>query len=260
MPITSDILKSPMEFNFIFRGNEIILKDGKLPDNDLMQKCLKLNVASDWLEEKQLNYAAILLEDDTPDPKGYENIPIRYFFSQSDEKMTALASRAKGILNFKASKRFCAKCGAPLKDDENFTARTCVKCGHQYFPQLEPAVIVLVKKGDEILLGRHKKRNDDVYSTLAGFVEMGETAEHAVKREIMEESGISVKNIKYVGSQSWPFPDQLMLAFTAEYESGEIKIQEEELSDVRFFKRDNLPNVPKPGSVAHNLIFSKFDS
>lgn len=258
MPITSDILQSPMEHNFIFRENRIFLKNGKLPDTAMMRKCLELNCASDWLEEKPLGYAALLLENDTPNPAGYEDIPLRTFFAENDEKTSALAARAKGILNFKSAKRFCAKCGGILQDDKDFTARTCTKCGRQYFPQLEPAVIVLITKGDEILLGRHKNRNDDVYTTLAGFIEMGETAEHAVKREIKEESGINIKNIKYVGSQAWPFPDQLMLAFTAEYDSGEIKIQKEELLDVKFFKRDALPNVPGPGTVAHNLIFGKF--
>lgn len=247
-----------MKYNFIFRENKIILKNGKLPDNSIMKKCLEMNVASDWLEEKPLGYAALLLENDTPNPAGYEDIPLRTFFAENDEKMAGLAARAKGILNFKSNKRFCAKCGGILQDDKDFTARTCTKCGRQYFPQLEPAVIVLVTKGDEILLGRHKNRNDDVYSTLAGFIEMGETAEHAVKREIKEESGINIKNIKYVGSQAWPFPDQLMLAFTAEYDSGEIKIQKEELLDAKFFKRDALPNVPGPGTVAHNLIFGMF--
>lgn len=258
MPITSDILQTPMKYNFIFRENSIILKNGKLPDNATMRKCLEMNVASDWLEEKQLDYAAILLEKDTPNPAGHEDIKIREYFSMNDEKFSMLAARAKGILNFKSNKRFCAKCGGILKDDANFTARTCTKCGRQYFPQLEPAVIVLVSKGDEILLAKHRNRNNDVYSTLAGFIEMGESAEHAVAREIKEESGITVKNIKYVGSQAWPFPDQLMLAFTADYESGEINIQEEELLDAKFFKRENLPKVPGPGTVAHNLIFGEF--
>lgn len=247
-----------MKYNFIFRENSILLKNGNLPDNEIMRKCLELNVASDWLEEKQLGYAALLLEDDSPNPAGYEDIKLREYFAQADEYHSALAARAKGILNFKSNKRFCAKCGGILKDDANFTARTCIKCGRQYFPQLEPAVIVLVSKGDEILLAKHKNRNSNVYSTLAGFIEMGETAEHAVAREIKEESGISIKNIKYVGSQAWPFPDQLMLAFTAEYESGEIKIQEDELLDAKFFKRTSLPAVPGPGTVAHNLIFGKF--
>ena len=96
-----------------------------------------------------------------------------------------------------------------------------------------------------------------MYSCLAGFIEAGETAEHAVRREIMEETNLSVKNIRYAGTQAWPFPDQLMLAFTAEYESGDLKIQEEEIAHADWFDRDALPKVPAPGSVAHNLIFGE---
>ena len=116
-----------------------------------------------------------------------------------------------------------------------------------------------MSKADEILLAQHKNRGDGMYSCIAGFVEMGETIENAVKREVLEETGITVKNIRYVGSQAWPFPDQLMLAFRAEYESGEITIQEDELSDAQWFKRQTLPKVPGPGSVAHNLINGEFD-
>ena len=108
--------------------------------------------------------------------------------------------------------------------------------------------------GNEILLARHLQRNQDVYACIAGFMEAGETAEHAVRREILEETGISVKNIHYLGSQSWQFPDQLMLAFTAEYESGEINVQKEELIEAGWFDRNNCPATPQPGSIAYRLI------
>lgn len=258
--MTSKIMNDFQKNHFIFRENSIILQKGALPDASIMKKCLEHNVAQDWFAEKELNYSAILLEDDSPDPAGCDEMPLRQFFAENSEDIVAMAARAKGLLNFKASKRYCAKCGGSLHDDENFTARTCSVCGKQYFPQLEPAVIVLVSKGDEILLAQHKNRNDDVYSCIAGFVELGETIEHTVNREVLEETGIKVKNIRYVGSQAWPFPDQLMLAFRAEYESGEIKVQEDEIKQAQWFKRDALPKVPGPGSVAHNLISGKFDS
>ena len=267
------------EIHFIFRENSIILQGEKLPDEAIVRKCLEMNVAEDWFAELEFGYSALLLEKDTPNPKGCTDIPLREFFhkmkgikrindfiSMTDERkkisgaeLAGLAARARGLLNFKRDKRFCAKCGAPLHDDPYFTARTCTNCKKQYFPQLEPAIITLVSRGDEILLARHKNRNDDVYSCIAGFVEMGETIENAVRREVLEETGVKIKNIRYVGSQAWPFPDQLMLAFRAEYESGEIKIQEDELKDAQWFKKTTLPNVPKPGSVAHNLINGEFD-
>ncbi len=263
MPMISNQMNVFCENHFIFRGNSILLQGGKLPDEKVVRRCLEMNAADDWFAELAFNYSAILLEKSTPNPAGCEDIPLRqYFWDTKQSKETkilgTLAARAKGLLNFRKTKRFCSICGAPLQDDPKFTARTCIHCGHQFFPQLEPAVIVLVKKDDKILLAKHKNRNDDVYSTLAGFVEMGETIEHAVKREIKEETNIHVKNIKYVSSQAWPYPDQLMLAFTAEYDSGEIKIQQDELLDAQWFSRDSLPTTPPPGSVAHNLIHDNF--
>ena len=184
-----------------------------------MKRCLELSVASDWISEQEMDYTAIQLEKDTPNPKGCEDIPLREFFfrHQNDavegfQNIGSLSARAKGILNCHTLKRFCSICGGQLHDDEKFTARTCSKCGHQFFPQLEPAIIVLVTKGDEYLLAKHANRNTD----------------------------------------------QLMLAFRAEYESGKIKAQEGEILEAKWFHKDSLPNVPPPGSVAHNLISGVF--
>ena len=265
MAIVSNKINTFRKHHFIFRENSILLQDGELPDAKTMKKCLELSVASDWISEIDMDYTAIMLEPDTPNPKGCQDIPLREFFAmhQNDtekgfENMTALSARARGLLNFHSQKRFCSICGSLLKDDAKFTARTCTKCGHQFFPQIEPAVIVLVTKGDEYLLANHANRNTDVWTTLAGFVEMGETIEQAVHREIFEETGIRVKNVRYVASQAWPYPDQLMLAFRAEYDSGEIKVQKDEIREAKWFKKDSLPKVPPPGSVAHNLISGLF--
>ena len=130
----------------------------------------------------------------------------------------------------------------------------CPNCGELLFPRIDPCIIVLVRKGDKILLARHTQRNQDIYACLAGYVEAGETIENAVRREIFEETGIKVKNIQYRGSQSWPFPRQLMLAFYADYESGEIKVQEEEIEDAKWFDINDLPATPAPGSIAYKLI------
>ena len=267
------------EIHFIFRENSIILQGDSLPDESVVRRCLEHNVAENWFAEMEWGYSAMQLEKDSPNPAGCTDIPLREFFhkmkgierindfvSFTDEskkisgaELAGLAARAKGLLNFKNEKRFCAKCGGVLKDDPYFTALSCTECGKQYFPQLEPAIITLVSRGDEILLARHKKSTEGFFSCIAGFVEMGETIENAVVREIKEETNLKVKNIRYVGSQSWPFPDQLMLAFRAEYESGELKIQEDEIMEAGWFKRDNLPKIPSPGSVAYNLIHGDFD-
>lgn len=263
MPIISNKIHAFQKYHFIFRENSIILQNGELPDAETMKRCLELNVASDWFSELDHEYTVINLESDSPNPKNCEDIPLREFFHKcqqnpESEKLIELSSRAKGLLNFKNQKRFCSICGSPLHDDKEFTARTCDNCGHQYFPQLEPAVIVLVNKGDEYLLAKHKNRTTNFWTTLAGFVEIGETIENAVHREIFEETGIKVKNIRYVSSQAWPYPDQLMLAFRAEYDSGEIKVQEDEIQEAKWFNKNEHPTIPPPGSVAHNLITGVF--
>lgn len=267
MPMISNQLQDSCSRHFIFRDKSILLQDGLLPSADVFKRCITLQVASDWFSEKEYDYSALILEDDTPNPSGLSDIPLREFFAKirgdsECELLTFLSGRARGLLSFRSEKRFCTKCASPLSDDNRFTARTCSRCGHQFFPQLEPAVIVLVTRGSgedqEVLLARHKNRSDGMYSCIAGFVEMGETIEHAVAREIKEETNLTVKNIRYVASQAWPFPDQLMLAFVAEYESGEIQIQDDELFEAAFFKRSDLPKVPPAGSVAHNLIHGCF--
>ena len=249
--------------HFIFRGDSIILQKGNLPDESVVRRCLEHQIAEDWFAEPEYDYSALLLEKDAPNPAGCEDMHLREFFWKMREKgelkkYIALSARAKGLLNFRKSRRFCSICGAPLEDHKTFTARTCTKCRHQFFPQLEPAIIVLVSRGDEILLARHLNRTHTFYSCIAGFVELGETIENAVVREIKEETGLDVKDVRYVASQSWPFPDQLMLAFRAEYAGGEIKIQTDEILDAQFFKRDDLPQTPPPGSVAWNLINESF--
>ena len=279
MPMISNQMNVFCEIHFIFRENSIILQGDSLPDESVVRRCLEHNVAENWFAEMEWGYSAMQLEKDSPNPAGCTDIPLREFFhkmkgierindfvSFTDEskkisgaELAGLAARAKGLLNFKNEKRFCAKCGGVLKDDPYFTALSCTECGKQYFPQLEPAIITLVSRGDELLLARHKKSTEGFFSCIAGFVEMGETIENAVVREIKEETNLKVKNIRYVGSQSWPFPDQLMLAFRAEYESGELKIQEDEIMEAGWFKRDNLPKIPSPGSVAYNLIHGDFD-
>jgi len=261
MALISKKLDSFLKDHYLFCGTNIILQNGKLPDERILKKCLDLNVASDWFNDEEYDFSAVELEKDCPVPAGCEEKSLREFFWDVKDSPfdVTKASRAKGLLNFRKNKRFCSCCGKPLKDDPNFVARTCTVCNKQFFPQLEPAVIIIVNKGDKILLARHKNRGDGIYSCIAGFVEMGETIEETVKREIKEEVGINVKNIRYVASQAWPFPDQLMLAFYCDWESGEIKIQEDEISHADWFERGNMPKIPGPGSVAYNLINNIWD-
>lgn len=199
---------------------------------------------------------------------GLFAVPIRQFFFENDFEKGRLLSRAKNLAVWGRKMRFCPECGSKLVCDAYENAKICTRCGEStcnapnrtglYFPRIEPCVIVLVERGEKILLVRHTYRNQDIFACVAGFIEAGESAENAVFREVLEETGIKIKNIRYKGSQSWPFPDQLMLAFTAEYESGDFSLQKSEIAEAAWFSRDALPPSPKPGSVAYRLINGLF--
>lgn len=244
---------------FIFRDNTILVKNDEtksLPTKEIMNLYFEAQSVKEWFYEPSYNYQACFLESDSPAVQHYCWIPLREFFSL-ETTFSLTAARAYGLLLWKQKMRFCTKCGHPLQDDKFETARICTHCNELYFPQLSPAIIVLIEKDDTILLARHKNRISTIFTCIAGYVEMGETLEECVQREIKEEVGLSVKNIRYVGSQSWPFPDQIMLAFKATYASGEIVIQPDELEEARWFKKDTLPPIPKPGSIAYKLIMNE---
>jgi len=248
------------EFLFIFKGN-FILTDNKneynLPDSTIFKKCLSYQLATDWFFENDLHYSALLLEDSAPEPTGCFWKPIRELYAEK-HSISQLISRAACLLNWRKESRFCGKCGCQLHESTDETARVCISCGSVFYPTLSPAIIVLVKKDNQILLARHKHRNTDVFTCLAGYVEAGESIEECVKREVKEEAGITIKNIQYKGSQSWPFPDQLMLAFTAEWDNGELSPQYSEINELKWFNKNNLPSIPKKGSVAYKLINEEF--
>ena len=238
-------------------GQETILRlDGKpLTFGDIEHlKCLSDKHLI--FEERQNNLCTLGLSPTEKLPDGYHSIPLRTHFATYGEELSLPHFRAKALYEWLNKTRFCTKCGTRLVPGtiEEETSLVCPACRTTFYPRIDPCIIVLVKRGDEILLALHHHRTTQYYSCLAGFMEAGESAEQAVRREIMEETGLSVKNIRYFGSQSWPFPSQLMLGFTAEYESGEIHIQENELQCAAWFSRDNCPATPPKGSIAYRLI------
>ena len=164
------------------------------------------------------------------------------------------ACRALGMLNWRAAHRFCGKCGGPLEEHPTEVAGRCAGCGHVEYPSLSPAVIVRVEKEGKILLAQHVQRIPDIWTCLAGYVELGESLEDCVRREVREEAGIEVGAVRYVGSQHWPYPNQLMVGFRAQWQSGELKLQPEELSAAGWFAPDALPKIPPKGSMAWRLI------
>jgi len=174
--------------------------------------------------------------------------------SKIDEDLVLLAGLANQLVNWSRNHRFCGKCGNLTKDKKDERAKICSDCDQIYYPRLSPAIIVAVLKDDKILLAHSQRFPSKFYSVLAGFVEPGENLVECVKREVREEVGIEVKDIKYFGSQPWPYPDSLMIAFTAEYDGGEIKVDETEITDAGWFAREDIPRIPPSISIARKLI------
>ena len=198
-------------------------------------------------------YSAEITEDaDVPSGMIFEGL--RQVYGCLDEDLFWLAARAVQIVDWDRNHRYCSRCGAPLKAKNTERAKECPTCGLLYFPRLAPAIIVLVERGNQLLLARSRHFMSGVYSVIAGFVEPGETLEQAVEREIREEVGIAVKNIHYFASQPWPFPHSLMIGFTATYAGGDISLDDTEIEDAGWFTSQNLPTLPGKISIARKLI------
>ncbi|HEY4027915.1 MAG TPA: NAD(+) diphosphatase [Candidatus Dormibacteraeota bacterium] len=201
---------------------------------------------------------AVALEDGDP-PDGLTAVALRELFARlEDERVVSMAARASQTLDWWFGHAYCGRCGGATEPHETEMARACQPCGALYFPRINPAVITLVHRGDnEVLLAHDRRFPAGFFALLAGFVEPGETLEQAVAREVREEVGLEVDDIRYFGSQAWPFPSQLMAGFFARYRSGEIRVQEEELTEAHWFPLDGLPspaNRPPTFSIAGRLI------
>ena len=188
-------------------------------------------------------------------------IECRNVFLLPDNDIAFAVSRCRELAEWRQKHLFCGSCRARLELSRKDLALVCPECGAMYYPQIAPAVIVAITRdnGGEILLAHNRRFSDSIYSLIAGFVEAGESVEQAVRREIMEETGITVKNIRYLSSQPWPFPNSLMLAFEAEWESGEAKPDGSELVELGWFTKETLPTIPAPGSIAHKVITQFFN-
>jgi NAD+ diphosphatase len=198
-------------------------------------------------------YAVEVAEGTVP-PAGMAFEGLRQVHGRLDEDLFWIAARAVQIVDWDRTHRFCSRCGVPLNTKTTERAKECPQCGLLYFPRLAPAIIVLVQRGDKLLLARSRHFMPGMYSVLAGFVEPGESLEEAVMREIREEVGIEVKDISYFGSQPWPFPHSLMIGFTATYASRDISLDDSEIEDAGWFTIDNLPRIPGKISIARKLI------
>ncbi|TQS86217.1 NAD(+) diphosphatase [Limnobaculum zhutongyuii] len=171
-----------------------------------------------------------------------------------DRGLFQLAGRAVQLEGFYRAHQFCGYCGHPMYVSDREWACLCNNCRQRYYPQIAPCIIVAIRREDRILLAQHNRHRGGIYTALAGFVEVGETLEQAVAREVHEESNLQVTNLRYISSQPWPFPHSLMVAYLADYAGGELKIDTSELLDADWFRYDNLPQLPPPGTVARRLI------
>lgn len=188
-------------------------------------------------------------------PPGYDLLPLRQLIMAADTNLFQLAGRAAQILDWARMHRFCGQCGTrtqPHATGER--ARVCPACEHSSYPRINPCVIAVVVRGDELLLARSHRFTNSMFSALAGFMEAGESAEETLVREVREEVGVEITNVRYVASQPWPFPGNLMLGFIADYAGGELCLQEDEIAEAGFYRYDQLPFVPPPGSIARLLI------
>jgi NAD+ diphosphatase len=202
-----------------------------------------------------LHCFATAVAADAAAPDGFVWHGLRALFGVLEEPSFALAGRALQLIGWERTHRFCGQCGTPTVARTSERARECPGCGLVSYPRLAPAVMALVRRApDEILLARSPRFPPGMYSALAGFVEPGETLEQCLEREVLEEVGVTVTNVNYFASQPWPFPHSLMIAFVADWKSGEIKVDPLEIEAAQWFKLDGLPKLPQPISIARRLI------
>ncbi len=183
-----------------------------------------------------------------------KSISLRDAFSQFSSSAVRAISLAKQVLTWNRNFLFCGQCGQPTINLPDERAKVCANCGLTNYPRLSPSIIVSVVRDERILLARSRRFPEGMYSVLAGFVEPGETLEECIHREVFEEVGVEITNIQYFGSQNWPFPHSLMIGFTADYLTGEISIDDDEIVDARWFKAMNLPRIPGGYSIARKMI------
>ena len=243
---------------FAFRGDRLLVLEGDEPrvpqvssleelglETLFGQRVGSLNGSPCWAAE---------VAGESEAPEGTMFVDLRAIFAAVDEPFFAVAGRAKQVVGWHATHRYCGRCGGETEPVEGEMAMRCVRCGMMHYPRVSPAVIVRVSRGGEILLARSPGFPKGMRSVLAGFVEPGESIEETIHREVREEVGIEVQNLGYFGSQPWPFPNSLMIGFTAEYAGGEIRPEPGEIEDAAWYRPGDLPGLPPNVSIARRMI------
>lgn len=242
-----------------FRGAELLLSDARtLPAGDVLGALgaapVRIQALGDF---GGLPCHAAELPADAEPPAGFAFTHLKRLNDHLPERLRQIAARALELLEWDRAHRFCGACGSPTLQHGDTKVRTCTNpdCRREHYPRVSPVVIVAVERGDEILLGRSHHFAPGFYSTLAGFVDAGESAEEALHRELFEEVALRVRNLRYFASQPWPFPHSLMLGFQADYDSGDIVCAPDEIEHADFFHVDALPaSLPGPSTIAHWLL------
>lgn len=187
---------------------------------------------------------------------GYQALNIKRYLPAVEASLQMQIMRAYHWVNWDKQSKYCGRCGQVLACQIHCTEKQCQHCAVSYFPRFSPAVMVLIQKDDQLLLARSPHFPNGLYSAIAGFVDVGETAEQAAHREVKEELGIEITDLEYFGTQTWPFPDSFMIAFRAQYLSGELQIDPQEIEAAHWFKIDNIPEFPPSASIAKRLVES----
>ena len=245
--------------NFLFRGDALMVRDSDLapPDETALAHLLpdtRQFLPVGLIAERYCQ--TTWLEPGSAPAPGFIFRKLRSLFGVIDDNLLAVAGRAFQIAEWARTHRFCGACGTATVHVQGERCMRCPSCGHMAYPRISPAMMVLIRRGDAVLLARHTNSPTQFFTALAGFLEAGESIEDAVHREVFEEVGLKVRNVAYFGSQPWPFPHSLMIAFTAEYVSGDIVVDESEIAEAQWFGPDDpFPKVPPLGlSIAGHLI------
>ena len=253
-------LADPDPLTFVFHGNRLLLgKSGLVLPSAAELAAAGLTPAPDRVHPVGMwndrYYQAAWVESDALAQQNLEWHGLRGLFGTLDIEFLALAGRACQLAEWARTHRYCGACATPMQLAEGDRSFKCPACGHAAYPRISPAMMVLIRKGEQVLLAMHANAPYKRYTALAGFLEAGESVEEAVHREVFEEVGLRVHKLQYFGSQSWPFPHSLMLAFTAEYLDGEIRVDPAEIADARWFGPDDeWPDMTVTVSIAAQLL------
>jgi NAD+ diphosphatase len=241
----------------VHQGKVLVRREGErivfVSDDDAQRLGLDLGAAHTVGVLGEATVVAASLAE-LPAELPFEALGVRALAGLLDAETFGVAGRAVHVIDWATTSRFCGRCGTATVLSETERTMVCPACGLSAYPRIAPAIIVLVRRGDQALLARNAKFPAGFYSTLAGFAEIGESLEETLAREVREEVGVGVRDIRYFGSQPWPFPHSLMIGFTAEWAEGEIHIDGTEIADARWFSADDLPMGPPPLSIARRLI------